>query len=1382
MAELTFKSPGVSTREIDLSGPTPIEPRGIPAGVIGTAVRGPAFVPVTVATFADFINKFGNTDGKKFGPLAMNEWLRSAGSGTYVRLLGVGDGKARNADGSVTNAGFIVGDDLPQPSGLVGDNPFAFADDGASGGLAGTMTLLVSDDAAVHGTTAKQSITLKKSGDAIGKKFVIVHGGDDGTESVNTGRVIEDGDASADGGTFSAPGDNAVIGGIAAKIGPGTGGVAANNILRFHGTPAAGQSFSINVPAAAGGQGTAITFKLVANAGGPTVGGDGTINITVDDVDGVNGRTDNLVKLVDAIIRGVDVNTISRANGGGNFASRDFAYATANAGQAGQAFGFTSSDVGADTLKITATNTTTHGNKIVITNGPGGDTNMLIGQNPGTPAGGNSGNVAFNDGDTVSPTGAIISQKDVLLALRDAINHSNGFGSDAGGITAAGSLTNGDTRLLLTQKTVGVAGNTGGNSDDIANLVAGSNDGVFNNATFAGGAAGISNPGSSVPGRTYFLGCFMKDAAGSTYLADSRGSGEHEGASSGQPVVRAVLMTPGGVIPALQSTTTANNDVSDTYGTRGVFGTVANEADAGAPIGDIDLVKGSKQEFVVLLNGHKNSDSSRNIISASFNPESPSYFVNKFNTDPTKLQEMGHYLYAHYDVYPQQAVPAKHATANASGGYGDGGNAAFLLSSSLDRNVGSAGTADVMGVPNYESFSDRFSTAFSPFVISQEFGGRNVNLFKFHALDDGAVGSGAYKITIENIKASDKPNTDFGSFDVLIRKFDDTDKEPFVLEAFRGLSLDHSSDRFIAKVIGDLNTHYDFDKKTGSQKLVVEGSYPNASSFVRVELSADLKNDRLDDAALPFGFRGIYHPVTSGIAANGSAVLSGGPYATGVTANHLSGAQIPPVPMRERISNGSGNKQILDSDLTWGVQFEVKKYPANPNSGKVIDSSIFSLVKMFPSFAKTTQAAWVGDNEGTPDVAGSILDADRFNNNKFTLERIQVLPSANGKPDRKQWPASRYSRTGVLAASLTDIDGESKNNHRFLQPSDLTDLVTQKYMKFTFPLQGGFDGLNIFDKEKSEMSNLAVRREMLDSNQGLASGATVASVRKAVDIMEEKSDVDIQLLAIPGMRDASVTDYAMESVERRFDALFLMDIEEYDAENTIITGSYVPISVTNTSNQFISRNLDSSFAAAYSPDVVISDPATKTNVKCPPSVVALGALSRNDALKAPWFAPAGYSRGNLESVVETCVKLNRANLDDLYSARINPITTFPSSQEAVIFGQKTLIAVESSLDRINVRRLLIDIRRKVRRAANGLLFEPNRASTLARFNSLCTDILSTVQQGQGVSKFKVNIDSSTTTQADIENNTLRGKIILQPIRSVEFISLDFVVTNAGAVI
>ena len=113
MAELTFKSPGVSSREIDLSGPTTLRPQGTPAGVIGTAQKGRAFVPITFATYQDFVAEFGATDGKKFGPLAMNEWMKNARAGTYVRVLGVGDAKQRqsggNNSGRVNNAGFVVG-------------------------------------------------------------------------------------------------------------------------------------------------------------------------------------------------------------------------------------------------------------------------------------------------------------------------------------------------------------------------------------------------------------------------------------------------------------------------------------------------------------------------------------------------------------------------------------------------------------------------------------------------------------------------------------------------------------------------------------------------------------------------------------------------------------------------------------------------------------------------------------------------------------------------------------------------------------------------------------------------------------------------------------------------------------------------------------------------------------------------------------------------------------------------------------------------------------------------------------------------------------------------------------------------------------------------
>jgi phage tail sheath protein FI len=214
---------------------------------------------------------------------------------------------------------------------------------------------------------------------------------------------------------------------------------------------------------------------------------------------------------------------------------------------------------------------------------------------------------------------------------------------------------------------------------------------------------------------------------------------------------------------------------------------------------------------------------------------------------------------------------------------------------------------------------------------------------------------------------------------------------------------------------------------------------------------------------------------------------------------------------------------------------------------------------------------------------------------------------------------------------------------------------------------------------------------------------------------------------------------------------------------------------------FKNRALDSSFAAAYFPDVTVTDPDTRALVAVPPSVVTIGAYSLNDRVGHPWFAPAGFTRGALNTVSNSNVSLNRTNLDDLYDADINPIAQYPG-RPLSIWGQKTLLAANSALDRVNVRRLLIDVRRKVRNVANTLLFEPNRAETLARFTNLVNPILQSVQEGQGVDRFKVIIDTTTTTQADVENNTIRGKIFLQPTRSIEFVALDFVVTNAGTTI
>jgi phage tail sheath protein FI len=194
----------------------------------------------------------------------------------------------------------------------------------------------------------------------------------------------------------------------------------------------------------------------------------------------------------------------------------------------------------------------------------------------------------------------------------------------------------------------------------------------------------------------------------------------------------------------------------------------------------------------------------------------------------------------------------------------------------------------------------------------------------------------------------------------------------------------------------------------------------------------------------------------------------------------------------------------------------------------------------------------------------------------------------------------------------------------------------------------------------------------------------------------------------------------------------------------------------------------------YFPDVNIFDGASAIR-RVAPSVAVLGAFALNDSVGYPWFAPAGFVRGSMASVSSVSADLTDADADTLYAVNINPILARRGS--IVVFGQKTLQRASTALDRVNVRRLLISMRRTVRQISNGFLFEPNNSDTLDAFRGRVTAALSNIQQQRGVDRFTVVIDTSTTTQADIENNTIRGQIYLKPTRSIEFVSLSFELNN-----
>ena len=244
-------------------------------------------------------------------------------------------------------------------------------------------------------------------------------------------------------------------------------------------------------------------------------------------------------------------------------------------------------------------------------------------------------------------------------------------------------------------------------------------------------------------------------------------------------------------------------------------------------------------------------------------------------------------------------------------------------------------------------------------------------------------------------------------------------------------------------------------------------------------------------------------------------------------------------------------------------------------------------------------------------------------------------------------------------------------------------------------------------------------------------------------------------------------------------AMYVMDIPAYaDSGARIYDGDVVKPNISKTINSFSSRAIDNSYVATYFPDVYIDDATNRRRVKVPASVAAFNALAFNDKVAYPWFAPAGFNRAALDFVTNVDVRLNVPDRDALYDARINPIATFPR-QGYVIYGQKTLQIKKSALDRVNVRRLLLEVKRVVVGIAQNIVFEQNTPAVRNRFVAETATRLGLIQAQAGIEAFQVVMNETNNTQDDIDNNRLRGRIVVVPTRTIEYIAIDFIVTNAG---
>tara|TARA_R110000822_G_scaffold77299_3_gene185493 strand:- start:10275 stop:13814 length:3540 start_codon:yes stop_codon:yes gene_type:complete len=335
--------------------------------------------------------------------------------------------------------------------------------------------------------------------------------------------------------------------------------------------------------------------------------------------------------------------------------------------------------------------------------------------------------------------------------------------------------------------------------------------------------------------------------------------------------------------------------------------------------------------------------------------------------------------------------------------------------------------------------------------------------------------------------------------------------------------------------------------------------------------------------------------------------------------------------------------------------------------------------------------------------------------------------------------------------------------------------------RFTTTLHGGSDGYDITEREPFRNSGITTTDEKADY--------ALFSLRKAINIAGDVDGVQMNAVTIPGVTNATVTDYLLDMVQNRSDALALIDIPFAYTPDTEDTGSAEARNAANTpeaaATNLASRSINNSYGATYYPWVQIQDTSTNQVLWAPPSVAALGVLSSTDRNQAPWFAPAGFTRGGLSEgaagipVLDVSRRLSSDERDRLYEANINPVAKFPA-EGIVIFGQKTMQQTASALDRINVRRLMIYLKREISFIASRLLFAPNTQVTWDRFTGQAIPLLEGVKAQYGIEDFRLILDESTTTPDLIDRNIIYAKLLVKPTRSVEFFAIDFVVTNSGA--
>ena len=452
-----------------------------------------------------------------------------------------------------------------------------------------------------------------------------------------------------------------------------------------------------------------------------------------------------------------------------------------------------------------------------------------------------------------------------------------------------------------------------------------------------------------------------------------------------------------------------------------------------------------------------------------------------------------------------------------------------------------------------------------------------------------------------------------------------------------------------------------------------------------------------------------------------------------------------------------------------------------------------------------SEGALLNNNGTAPDISGSLISGsidnyrwqivnhdtasgtfallvrqgDDNTNNRTVLESWTNLSMDPTAPNYVARVIGNQTKEYNAADNQIEVIGDYPNNSRYIYVSavntptplyfDNNGLAKAAYTaSIPFNTNGAFGGGTgtLFVGAGVDFYNA------IDSATTAPQGISASAYTDMINLLSNADDYRYNVLLTPGLFSstanlgASQVTTAINNTQNRGDAIYVTDLVPYGAT---IGDAITQANAKNTS-----------YAASYWPWIQTIDPDSAQLVWVPASTMIGGVYAYNDNVSEPWFAPAGINRGGLSQVVRAEKKLSQANRDTLYSNKVNPIATFPGTG-VVVYGQKTLQTRASALDRVNVRRLLIQLKSYISQVAQNLVFEQNTIATRNQFLSQVNPYLESVQQRQGLYAFKVIMDDSNNTADVIDRNQMVGQIYIQPTKTAEFIYLDFNILPTGAV-